>query len=59
MDYVVHFTDRLPQGHDFVLLQSGNRTWAVFRRDAVTPATLEDAWAAYRAMELEPLLAAV
>lgn len=43
--------DALPEGHDFLLLScpSGN-VRLFYRRSAVTPETLEDSWAAYRAV---------
>lgn len=41
--------DALPEGHDFVLLTSDRGALLLYRSGAITPGTLEDSWAAYRA----------
>lgn len=51
MTYDVRFVhdQALPRDHDFVLLARGPDSVHVFiRESALTPAVLEDAWAAYR-----------
>ena len=42
--------DALPEGHDFVLVQSGGDVLMFYRESAVTPQNLEASWAAYRAL---------
>lgn len=42
--------DALPAGHDFMLIVSPSGAHVFFRASAVTPAVLEDSWAAYRAL---------
>lgn len=44
----------LPEGHDFVLIQTPTATVVVYRESAITPDLLEQSWAAYRAL-VEPL----
>lgn len=54
MNYLVRFTDALPEGHDFVLIQTADLVAAVYRRDAVTEEVLLDSWAAIRALAGQP-----
>lgn len=42
--------DALPDGHDFMLVTNGSDALIFYRRSEVTPANLEDSWAAYRAL---------
>jgi hypothetical protein len=54
--YRIEFVDDhvLPEGHDFMLLTNDAGSALLFyRRSAVTPANLEDSWAAYRALREE------
>lgn len=51
--YRIEFVDdhMLPEGHDFMLVTNdAGSALLVYRESAVTPATLEDSWAAYRAL---------
>jgi hypothetical protein len=47
--------DEMPDGHDFIAIATaaGDRL-VVYRASAVTPAILEDSWAAVRALEGPP-----
>lgn len=54
MDYRITFTEDLPEGHDFVLVQAPGQVIVVYRESAITPAMLEDSWAAYRKLLVEP-----
>lgn len=45
--------DALPEGHDFMLVTCETGALIFYRRSAVTPANLEDSWAAYRALREE------
>lgn len=52
----IEFVDdhALPEGHDFMLLTDAAGSALLFYREsAVTPANLEDSWAAYRALREE------
>ncbi len=51
--YSIRFVndDDLPAGHDFVLVAIGEDVVFFFRSSAVTPQTLEEAWAAFRAFD--------
>lgn len=40
----------MPEGHDFVFLQTLDWAVILYRQSAITPETLEDSWAAYRAL---------
>lgn len=55
MTFGVHFVrdDRLPEDHDFLMAHDPGTgdVYAFIRESAVTPRVLEDAWAAYRAVE--------
>lgn len=52
MDYLIRFTDDLPDGHDFVLIHDCDRGLiaAMLRHNAISESLLEEAWAAYRAI---------
>lgn len=41
--------DELPEGHDFVFAHAGESAMIFYRESAVSPESLEDSWAAYRA----------
>lgn len=57
MGYSVEFVQDVdfPAGHDFVLLETPEGVSIYFRSSAVTPTTLEAAWAAYRAILDSPM----
>lgn len=42
--------DVMPEGHDFILVEVSDGGLIFYRRSALTAATLEDSWAAYRAL---------
>jgi hypothetical protein len=42
--------DALPADTHYAFLDCGEELWLVLKADHFTPATLEDAWATYRAM---------
>lgn len=48
----IRFVDdnELPDGHDFVLVQTPLGAAIFYRASAVTPQVLEASWAAYRSM---------
>ena len=46
--------DRLPEGYDFLFIAVPDGGLIFYREDAVTPTSLEDSWAAYRAAEGGP-----
>lgn len=50
--YGIQFVDALPEGHDFMFVQTDGGALIFYREDALTPETLEDSWAAYRAIVL-------
>lgn len=53
--YAISFVDELMPEHDFLLLAAPGGVAVFFREAAVNPQTLEDSWAAYRALcEQEP-----
>lgn len=55
MTYSIRFVgdDDLPAGHDFVLVECRRGSVVVALRErAISPAVLEDAWAAYRAVRV-------
>lgn len=56
MDYAIAFVEDLPDGHDFLMVQTVEGVLLAYRESAVSPAVLEDSWAAFRA--LPPLLRA-
>jgi hypothetical protein len=54
MDYAIRYVNDLPEGHDFVLIQTADAVLVAIRASAVHPCVLEDAWAAYRALLAPP-----
>lgn len=56
MDYAIAFVEELPEGHDFLMVQTADGVLVAYRESAVSPSVLEDSWAAFRA--LPPLLRA-
>lgn len=54
--YSIRFVDdsALPNGHDFVFVQADEDYAIFFRESAISPQMLEDAWAAYRALDAAP-----
>lgn len=42
--------DAMPEGHDFVLVQTPAGAAIFYRISAITPRLLEESWAAYRSM---------
>lgn len=52
MGYGIRFVDDsvLPKGHDFLFVELPDGALIFYRESAVTPETLEDSWAAYRAL---------
>lgn len=59
MHYEIAFVDELPEGHDFLLVQTANEVVIAYRRSALCPRVLEDSWAAFRALSESRLLVAV
>lgn len=52
MSHCITFVDdeALPDGHDFVFVKLPTGAHIFYRRSALTEQTLEDSWAAYRAL---------
>lgn len=50
--HAIHFVDdcELPEGHDFMLVEIPDGGLIFYRESAITPTSLEDSWAAYRAV---------
>ena len=44
----------MPEWHDFIFIQVPEGALIFYREGAVTPKTLEESWAAYRALERRP-----
>lgn len=44
----------MPEGHDFIFVQVPTGALVFYRESAITPKTLEDSWAAYRALRRYP-----
>lgn len=42
--------EHMPDGHDFVFVDLADGAVILYRRSALTRTTLEDSWAAYRAL---------
>lgn len=59
MHYEITFVDELPEGRDFLLVQTANEVVIAYRRSALCPRVLEDSWAAFRALSESRLLVAV
>lgn len=59
MHYEIAFVDELPEGRDFLLVQTANEVVIAYRRSALCPRVLEDSWAAFRALSESRLLVAV
>lgn len=56
----IRFVDdaALPEGHDFVLVQTPTGAAIFYRESAITPRVLEESWAAYRSMRTtQPMFA--
>jgi hypothetical protein len=49
--YSIHFVGdgELPEGHDFLFLETTDGALFFLRESALSPRLLEDSWAAYRA----------
>lgn len=45
--------DELPAGHDFVVVQQGDALRIFYRQSAMSPALLEESWAALRALQMQ------
>lgn len=43
----------LPEGHDFVFVDTGEDQFVFFRASAMSPQVIAEAWAALRVLELE------
>lgn len=54
MDYVIRYSEDLPDGHDFLLVRTCHQVVVVYRESALSPRVLEDSWAAYRALVIHP-----
>lgn len=58
--HVINFVsdEAMPPGHDFIFVALPMGALMFYRESAITPQTLEDSWAAYRALQrgkpLEP-----
>lgn len=53
--YGIDYVDALPGGRDFMFIDlCGDGALIYYRRDALTPANLEDSWAAFRACQETP-----
>lgn len=52
--YGIDYVDALPGGRDFMFIDLGDGALIYYRRDALTPANLEDSWAAFRACQETP-----
>jgi hypothetical protein len=54
--YGIDYVADLPSGRDFMFIDLGDDDGALiyYRRDALTPANLEDSWAAFRACQATP-----
>lgn len=52
MGYSIKFVsdEAMPEGHDFIFIETPCGAVIVYRETAVTPDTLEASWAAYRAL---------
>ena len=53
--YGIDYVADLPRGRDFMFIDlCGDGALIYYRRDALTPANLEDSWAAFRACQGTP-----
>lgn len=52
MAYGIRFVDddALPAGHDFLFVEMPGGAMIFYRESALSPQSLEDSWAAYRAL---------
>lgn len=59
MDHRIVFVEDLPEGHDFLLVETADKVVIFYRSSAVTTVVLEDSWSAFRALTPRPMLVAV
>lgn len=52
--HTIHFVndEAMPEGHDFIFIQTALGALIFYRESALSPEVLEDSWAAYRALDV-------